>query len=51
MKKLMRCPACGRHRKKQHEARAGTPRAYSPGCNRYHKNEKKGKKQHVESPK
>jgi len=40
MKRMIRCPACGRQRKVGHEKRVGTPLAYSPQCIRYHKAKK-----------
>lgn len=35
MKRHIRCTACGRQRKKGHEKRAGTDKAYSPDCITY----------------
>ena len=35
MRKLSRCPGCGRMHKKGHDAKVGTDRAYSPNCIKY----------------
>ncbi len=43
MRKLIRCPACGRYRKESHEKRIGTEKQYNPGCVKYEKTKKVGK--------
>ena len=35
MRNMIRCSACNRRRKKGHEKRVGTDKAYSPDCKTY----------------
>lgn len=35
MKKMNRCPACGRQRKESHERRCGTDKTYNSNCMTY----------------
>jgi len=35
MKNMIKCGACGRRRKKGHEKRVGTDKAYSKNCKTY----------------
>ena len=35
MKNHIRCSECGRRRKPSHEAKCGTPKAYSEKCRKY----------------
>ena len=42
--KNKRCPACDRRRKKSHETKCGTDKAYSSGCITYKKFKEQKKK-------